>query len=94
MKAFILTSLALAVATILPGGVTARPYGKRAKDDGFVKINEDGTGFTRNDETYMIRGANYWQGINLGADETWGGDRERLERELKQLVDMGKFFSY
>ncbi|KAI7856338.1 glycoside hydrolase superfamily [Circinella umbellata] len=89
MKTFILSSLALAVATLLPGGVTALPHGKRQSENGFVKINEDGTGFTRNHENYMIRGANYWQGINLGADEAWGGDRERMERELKQLADMG-----
>ncbi|KAI9468673.1 glycoside hydrolase superfamily [Zychaea mexicana] len=80
----------MAVAALLPGGVDARPtHHHDNKNDGFVKVNEDGTGFTRFGKPYMIRGANYWQGINLGAEECFGGDRERMETEIKQMADMG-----
>lgn len=37
----------------------------------------------------MIKGANYWQGINLAATKEYGGDRDRLNSELDQLVNMG-----
>ncbi|KAI9246688.1 glycoside hydrolase superfamily [Phascolomyces articulosus] len=95
MKTFILSSLALAVASLLPGGVSAHPahhkpgHGNNVDKEAFIKVNDDGTGFTRYGQPYMIRGANYWQGINLGADDCNGGDRERMEREVKQMAAMG-----
>lgn len=55
--------------------------------DDFVKVN--GTRFTRNDKSYFIKGANYWQGINLAAVDEYGGDRRRLNKELDQLQEMG-----
>lgn len=55
--------------------------------DDFVKVN--GTRFTRKDKSYFIKGANYWQGINLAAIDEYGGDRRRLNKELDQLQEMG-----
>jgi mannan endo-1,4-beta-mannosidase len=53
--------------------------------DGFVKV-KDGN-FYLNGEEYHFFGANYWQGMNLGAPK--GGDRERLIRELDHLQSLG-----
>ncbi|KAL0083215.1 glycoside hydrolase family 5 protein [Phycomyces blakesleeanus] len=55
--------------------------------DEFVKV--DGQGFTRLGKPYLIAGANYWQGMNLGADKCNGGDRDRLTKEIKQMASMG-----
>ena len=93
MKTFLLSTLALAVASLLQGA-DARPHYPRAQKeassaDAFIKITEDKTGFTRYGKPYLIRGANYWQGMHLGADDCNGGDRERMETEIKQLADMG-----
>nr|4LYR_A Chain A, Exo-beta-1,4-mannosidase [Rhizomucor miehei] len=61
----------------------------RGSEFAFVKIASDGKGFTRYGEPYLIRGANYWQGMNLGADDCSGGDRKRMELEIKQMAEMG-----
>ncbi|KAL9543853.1 hypothetical protein PS6_009061 [Mucor atramentarius] len=52
-------------------------------------ITVKGTQFYQGSQPYFIRGANYWQGINLAAESTHGGDRDRLHRELDQLQEMG-----
>ncbi|KAI8084647.1 glycoside hydrolase superfamily [Halteromyces radiatus] len=54
-------------------------------NDGIVSI--DKTGFKRYGKTYLIRGANYWYGMNMGS--LLGGNRVRLDTELDQLVAMG-----
>jgi mannan endo-1,4-beta-mannosidase len=54
---------------------------------GFVQVN--GTRFTRNGLPYYIVGANYWQGMNLASDDSWGGNRTRLESELTELKNIG-----
>lgn len=53
----------------------------------FVSVNA--TQFYLHNEPYLIRGANYWQGMNLGAIAEYGGDRFRLTQELDQLYEMG-----
>ncbi|KAI7906703.1 glycoside hydrolase superfamily [Cokeromyces recurvatus] len=54
----------------------------------FVTVK--GSQFYRNGERYMIKGANYWQGMNLAAPtRELGGDRTRLLIELDQLQKMG-----
>lgn len=51
----------------------------------FVKV-ENGE-FLLNDKPYTFIGANYWQGMNLGAPRS--GDQQRLLRELDELKSMG-----
>ncbi|KAI8069589.1 glycoside hydrolase superfamily [Gongronella butleri] len=58
-------------------------------DDAFVKISSDGKGFTLNGKPYLIRGANYWQGMNIGASDAQGGNVTRLETEIQQMAQMG-----
>ena len=58
---------------------------KKELVDGFVQV-KDGN-FYLNGEEYHFFGANYWQGMNLGAPKT--GDRERLLRELDHLQSLG-----
>lgn len=53
----------------------------------FVTVS--GTQFYYNDEPYYIRGANYWQGMNLGTTAEHGGDRFRLTTELDQMLAFG-----
>lgn len=53
----------------------------------FVTVNA--TQFYYNNEPYLIRGANYWQGMNLGATADYGGDRFRLTNELDQMLAFG-----
>ncbi|KAI9274336.1 glycoside hydrolase superfamily [Phascolomyces articulosus] len=85
-----LLTLALALTLTLTGRDISEAAPHHGHDSaGYVKVAEDGKGFTRNGEPYLIRGANYWQGMNLGADECSGGDRHRLEKEMKLLVNMG-----
>lgn len=69
--------------------VVARPTTTTKDDDAFVKVASDGSGFTRYGKPYYTRGANYWQGISLGANDCYGGDRDRMETEIKQMADMG-----
>jgi mannan endo-1,4-beta-mannosidase len=47
------------------------------------------TQFYKDNRPYFIKGANYWQGINLAADTEYGGNRNRLNNELDQLQKMG-----
>lgn len=54
---------------------------------GFVKVK--GSRFSLDNKPYTIKGANYWQGMNLGARKTHGGDRYRLLKELDQMKKMG-----
>ncbi|KAG1054487.1 hypothetical protein G6F43_003512 [Rhizopus delemar] len=55
--------------------------------EGFVTV--DGDRFVLNGETYVVKGANYWQGINLGAVDSAGGNRTRLVKELDEMKEMG-----
>lgn len=43
----------------------------------------------RHGRPYRIAGANYWQGMNLASDSSWGGNRTRLESELNELSNIG-----
>lgn len=52
-------------------------------------VTVSGSNFCLGSETYRIRGANYWQGMNLGAMAEYGGDRFRLTEELDQMSAMG-----
>ncbi|KAI8583313.1 hypothetical protein K450DRAFT_223006 [Umbelopsis ramanniana AG] len=54
---------------------------------GYITVN--GTRFLQNGEPYYIAGANYWQGMNLASDFSWGGNRTRLENELAHLQSIG-----
>nr|WP_319398858.1 beta-mannosidase [uncultured Carboxylicivirga sp.] len=58
---------------------------KEDSGDHFVKVNNKA--FVLNGKPYQYVGANYWQGMNLGAPTT--GDRQRLIKELDQLQAMG-----
>ncbi|PKY37308.1 glycoside hydrolase [Rhizophagus irregularis] len=51
----------------------------------FIKV--DGTLFKKNDKSYYIIGANYWQAMNLGAPEN--GNRSRVLEDLKILKKYG-----
>ncbi|CAG8677427.1 4477_t:CDS:2 [Funneliformis caledonium] len=51
----------------------------------FIKVN--GTQFKKNDKSYYIIGANYWQAMNLGASE--GGNKSRVLKDLKILKENG-----
>lgn len=51
----------------------------------FVRV-ENGS-FYNGDTPYVFKGANYWQGMNLGAPQS--GDQERLLRELDKLQELG-----
>ncbi|KAG0173697.1 hypothetical protein DFQ28_003542 [Apophysomyces sp. BC1034] len=53
----------------------------------FVQV--DRTAFTRFGKPYLVAGANYWQGINLGASDCSGGNRARLKQEVAQMAAMG-----
>jgi mannan endo-1,4-beta-mannosidase len=50
-----------------------------------VKVNEGA--FQVNNEAYNFIGANYWQGMNLGAPKS--GNQQRLIKELDELQAMG-----
>ncbi len=58
---------------------------KNKSHDNFIKV-ENGI-FVKNNQEYTFIGANYWQGMNLGAPEN--GDQQRLMRELDQLQAIG-----
>ncbi|KAG1450017.1 hypothetical protein G6F56_008472 [Rhizopus delemar] len=58
-----------------------------AKESSFVTVH--GREFRLNGKEYKVAGANYWQGINLGAPDSAGGNRTRLVLELDQLKEMG-----
>lgn len=51
----------------------------------FIKV--DHLNFILNQEPYHFSGANYWYGMNLGAEKS--GDRARLLRELDQMQNLG-----
>jgi len=51
-------------------------------------IYAEGQQFRRHDQDYFFVGCNYWYGLNL-ASAGPGGDRQRLNRELDFLVDLG-----
>ena len=74
-RVFLLLSVSL--AWCLP--VAAQP-------SSFVRV-QDGQ-FLLDGEPYYFAGINVWFGMNLGADLE-EGDRERLERELDHLQDLG-----
>jgi mannan endo-1,4-beta-mannosidase len=52
----------------------------------FIKVN--GTRFFHGNQPYFIKGANYWQGMNLAAQTEYGGNRTRVCIELDQLKQM------
>lgn len=52
----------------------------------FVRV--EGTGFFIGDEPYRYVGTNFWYGLNLASNGP-GGDRERLDRELDHLHELG-----
>ncbi|KAG2194812.1 hypothetical protein INT46_011773 [Mucor plumbeus] len=52
-------------------------------------ITVQNTQFYKDNRPYFIKGANYWQGINLAANTEYGGNRNRLNNELDQLQKMG-----
>ena len=52
---------------------------------GIVKLKGDQ--FLLNNKNYNYIGANYWQGMNLGAPES--GNQQRLIRELDELKSLG-----
>jgi len=54
-------------------------------DDIFVKV--EGGDFYINEREYTFLGANYWQGMNLGAPVS--GNQKRLIRELDHLKSIG-----
>jgi len=58
-----------------------------ADNAGFVKTA--GTRFMLNGAPHFYAGANFWQGMNLGASAAADGDRERLGRELDRLKALG-----
>jgi len=71
----------LLVCTVLLGqGLISQEVPK-----GFVTVVDQS--FYIDGKTYSFIGANYWQGMNLGARES--GDRERLREELDQLKALG-----
>lgn len=53
--------------------------------DDFVKVIDND--FSLNGDNYVFIGANYWQGMNLGAPKS--GDRKRLIRELDHMQSLG-----
>lgn len=57
---------------------------EKAKDN-FIRV-ENGK-FILAGEDYHFKGANYWQGMNLGAKES--GDRKRLLNDLDKMQEMG-----
>ncbi|KAG2181191.1 hypothetical protein INT43_008773 [Umbelopsis isabellina] len=54
---------------------------------GFIKVQ--GTQLFRDGKPYKVVGVNFWQGMNMGAIEEWGGDRKRLDTELDELKSLG-----
>ncbi|KAI8344518.1 glycoside hydrolase [Chlamydoabsidia padenii] len=80
-------SASLLIASAFQGAVAYKDHdGDHGHHhDGFVKVHK--TGFTRNGKEYKIRGANYWDGMNLAS--TQGGNRTRLNIELDQLKALG-----
>lgn len=50
-------------------------------------INVENGNFVQDNKSYTFIGANYWQGMNLGAPEN--GNQQRLLRELDQLKENG-----
>jgi len=55
-------------------------------EPGFVTVA--GTRFMRDGKPYQYMGANYWQGMNLGAPGALG-DRPRLLKELDMMDSLG-----
>ena len=53
---------------------------------GFVKVGKDGN-FEEDGKRYIIWGANFWEGMNLGAKNT--GNRTRLMNDLDKMKSMG-----
>ena len=82
-------TLAVAITFVVAQPLDNRQEHDAGQQQAFVQIANDGSGFTRYGDPYMIRGANYWHGMWLGADDCNGGDRKRMENEVRQLADMG-----
>ncbi|KAI9287828.1 glycoside hydrolase superfamily [Umbelopsis sp. AD052] len=83
MKPFFITSFTV---TIVSAQILTQPLASYQRF-GYVTVN--GTRFLRNGEPYYVAGANYWQGMNLASDFSWGGNRTRLETELAHLQSIG-----
>ena len=67
-------------------GMTACGQKPEAQEAGFVKV-ENGH-FVRDCKPYYYVGTNFWYGAILGSEGT-GGDRQRLEKELDKMKEMG-----
>ncbi len=93
--------LALAAVMLVVIGFTARPTLTTAQTqettvtpapqqtpapDNFVKVT-DGK-FTLAGKPYYFVGANFWQGMNLGVDDS-SGDRTKLGQELDHMQQLG-----
>jgi mannan endo-1,4-beta-mannosidase len=83
MKLFFIISLTITIVSAQVLDQLSTPYQRF----GYITVN--GTRFLRNGEPYHIAGANYWQGMNLASDFSWGGNRTRLENELAHLQSIG-----
>jgi mannan endo-1,4-beta-mannosidase len=71
--------LALAASSVARAGDVA--------DDPFVRV--EGMGFVQDGRPYRFVGTNMWYAAYLGAPAEFGGDRERLGRELDLLAATG-----
>lgn len=58
-----------------------------ATADGFVRV--EGDGFVLRGEPYRFVGTNLWYAAYLGRQDSEGGDRERVRRELDLLASLG-----
>ncbi|WP_083634303.1 glycoside hydrolase 5 family protein [Saccharicrinis aurantiacus] len=54
-------------------------------ENDFIRVKD--ASFYLGDQPYVFMGANYWQGMNIGAPQS--GDQKRLIRELDQLQEIG-----
>jgi len=80
----LLSMITASIMLISFGCKTAKTTVKTNQDD-FIKV-ENGN-FIKNNKEYTFIGANYWQGMNLGAPKN--GDQKRLMSELDQLQALG-----
>ena len=74
--------------TVLFAGITflAAACGPHSEPSAFVRVKEGH--FVRNGRSYSYIGTNFWYGPIL-ASEGWGGDYDRLVRELDTLKELG-----
>ncbi|WP_445738712.1 glycoside hydrolase 5 family protein [Mariniflexile sp.] len=80
-----LLSIIIASTVLVSFGCKTSKITTKPGQNSFIKV-ENGN-FIKNDKAYTFIGANYWQGMNLGAPEN--GDQKRLISELDQLQKNG-----